>query len=81
VIKYGDRGPNLAVFFLRGGYPLPNKNKQREKISFILVLNRDCLKIVRWLMTKKDIGVFKKTFLGEELFNRELKLKGSGLDF
>ena len=32
-------------------------------------------------MTKKDIGVFKKTFLGEELFNRELKLKGSGLDF
>jgi len=71
----------LAVFFPRGGISLPNKNKQREKISFILVLNRDCLKIVRWLMTKKDIGVFKKTFLGEELFNRELKLKGSGLDF
>ena len=54
VIKYGYRGPNLAVFFVRQGNLQVRISK--EKIRLILMLNWDQLSWRRLIVGKDGDG-------------------------
>lgn len=58
VVKYGRRGANLAVFFVRQGILQVKTSKAEMRV--ILVLNRDQL-IEGGVIVEKDAGGIRKS--------------------